>query len=128
MGPQGYALAVNGGLFHVTRFDAAVPEEVDPRQQDIPSQFSFSAPRPNPSRDGARYRLGVPGSAHVRVAVYNVGGRLIRVLLDRTVDAGLHSISWDGRDEEGRAVPAGVYFARLTASGKDIQVKGVLLR
>jgi flagellar hook assembly protein FlgD len=56
----------------------------------------------------------------VHLTVYDVAGRLVRVLEDRWLAAGEHSVVWDGTDTRGRAVGAGVYFDRLdTASFHD---------
>jgi subtilisin family serine protease len=126
LGPQGYALVVNGGLFHLTRLEQEAP--VVPSPPRLPTEVSFSAPRPNPFSSEAHYELALPQDARVRVAIYDVSGRLVRVLVDRSLSAGRHTLSWDGRDEKGRSVPAGIYFTRFSTLGSERQVKGVLLR
>ena len=42
-------------------------------------------------------------------------GALVATLVDEVLPAGRHAVVWDGRDETGRAAPAGVYFCRLDA-------------
>ena len=60
--------------------------------------------------------MGVPG--RVRLAVFDVSGRLVRRLMDGMAEAGPHSISWDGAASTGSPAGGGVYFARLeTAAG-----------
>jgi hypothetical protein len=73
------------------------------------------AVRSNPFRDATSLSLALPEPGSVRVAVYDVQGRLVRTLADRAWPAGVHRLAWDGRDEGGRAVAAGVYLARLEA-------------
>jgi flagellar hook assembly protein FlgD len=53
----------------------------------------------------------------VSVAVFDARGRCVRRLVEGLLRAGPHGVSWDGRDGAGRAVPGGVYFARI-AHGK----------
>lgn len=129
LGPQGYALVVNGGLFHLSRFEQEAPDlpgEQGPR--GVPTEVSFSSPRPNPFSSEARYELALPQDARVLVAIYDVSGRLVRMLVDRSLVAGRHTLTWDGHDEQGQSVPSGIYFTRLSTSGIEQQVKGVLLR
>lgn len=68
------------------------------------------------------------GADHVRLAIYNVQGQRVRVLVDGPQANGRHRLSWDGRDERGRAVSTGVYFVRLEARGEATGRKVVLLR
>ena len=52
-----------------------------------------------------------------RLDIYDVSGALVRTLESGTKEAGLHEAVWNGRDDEGRLAPAGVYFYRLDADG-----------
>jgi flagellar hook assembly protein FlgD len=49
----------------------------------------------------------------VELGVYDVNGRLVRSLLHGAREAGSYQITWDGHDESGHTVAAGVYYARL---------------
>ena len=51
----------------------------------------------------------------VNVVVYDVTGRLIRVLTDDEWPQGRHTVTWDGRDDSGMRVGGGTYFVKLTA-------------
>lgn len=85
------------------------------------SGLRLSAARPNPMRQAGEieYVLDHAGSASVRI--HDVGGRLVRTLLDGWQTAGAHRIVWDGSDDEGRTAPSGVYFYRLEAGGESAQ-------
>lgn len=75
---------------------------------------AFLAPaRPNPSASNARivFRLATPGEA--TLDLFDANGRHIRRLLDEELTAGSHEVVWDGVDDAGRTVSAGVYYYRL---------------
>ena len=61
---------------------------------------------------------GKTPAGHVRLAVYDVSGRLIRVLQDGRFDQPVGRIEWDGCDQEGNRVSSGVYFYRLSLDGE----------
>ncbi|MBM4118369.1 hypothetical protein FJ251_11645, partial [bacterium] len=63
-----------------------------------------------------------------RLTVHDAQGRLLRELETGWHEAGEHRIAWDGRDGEGRALPSGVYLARLAAAGTVSGQRLVLLR
>ncbi|MEN8007979.1 MAG: hypothetical protein ABFS42_13250 [Candidatus Krumholzibacteriota bacterium] len=71
-----------------------------------------AAPNPFNPRTGLRFTL--PESGRVSLRIHDLAGRLVRTLLeDRYLGAGPHREFWNGRDNEGGAVAAGVYFSRL---------------
>ena len=72
---------------------------------------------PNPSRQSAEIAFAVTRPERVRLALYDLSGRRLRVLVDGVVPAGETRARWDGTDESGAAVPAGVCFARLERDG-----------
>jgi outer membrane protein assembly factor BamB len=71
------------------------------------------APNPTSGSVGVRYAVGSRGRA--TLAVYDIDGREVCALVDDILDAGVHYVRWNGRDEHGRVAPAGVYFCRLRA-------------
>jgi hypothetical protein len=84
--------------------------------------------RPNPFNPATEITYSVDRDGRVRLAVYDVGGRLIRTLVDRPMPAGTHSADWDGRDDGGRAVASGVYFYRLQVGKRTLTRKALLLK
>ena len=72
---------------------------------------------PNPFNRTTRiaYRLATPGP--VRLAIFNALGQPVRTLVDQVQAAGRYQVHWDGRDQGGAAVAAGVYFTRLYYPG-----------
>jgi len=54
----------------------------------------------------------------ISLRVYDVGGRLVKTLVDDRRDPGRYKVTWDGKDNEGREVLSGVYFYRLSAGNQ----------
>lgn len=83
-----------------------------------PAEIAFAPPSPNPARGPVTLRFALPREAPVRLGIYDVGGRRVRELASGRQTAGEHVLDWDLRDELGRAVGAGLYFARLELEGR----------
>ena len=131
MGPQGYAIVVNGALAGRDSHTAAAPDlHPGPQvpRQPAEAQLLLDAPTPNPFRSTTTVRFVTAVESPVTVRVHDVSGRLVRTLLSRSVEPGDHRVIWDGKDGEGRRVSPGVYFVRVTAAGVDRYVKTALLR
>jgi hypothetical protein len=92
---------------------------------DNPDAISFAV-APNPARS-ARVTFALPHRDQVRIAVYDLAGRLRSVLADGEFPAGTHTLSWNGRDMEGNKVGSGVYFYKLRIAGQELKQRGVLL-
>jgi hypothetical protein len=72
----------------------------------------FSAPRPNPAREGTRFSLELSGPTRVHVEVFDVGGRRVRTLLDEPRGAGMNELTFDLRDDYGSRLAQGIYLVR----------------
>jgi len=84
---------------------------------ELPMEFAIDRMWPLPSRGFVRVAYALPREADVRLSVLDLQGREIAVLTDGRQAAGRHELRWDGRTRGGVA-PAGVYFARMTAEGR----------
>ncbi len=72
---------------------------------------------PNPFHDSAVLRLAAGGATPTRLEIFGADGRLVRTFGElKTVDGG---ITWDGRGDNGQAVPSGVYFYRFHGTGAE---------
>jgi hypothetical protein len=92
------------------------------------SRISLRPNAPNPAVAGTdiSFQLAAPGNASLRV--YDRAGNLVRTLLRGKRSAGQHTIHWDGLDDDGREVAAGVYSYRLATLGQAVTRKLVLAR
>ncbi len=89
-------------------------------------------PVPNPFNPTTTIRYEVPGAAGeseaVSLAVFDVAGRRVRTLVAGARRSGVHVARWNGRDDTGRRVASGVYFARLRVAGQTRSQRMVLLK
>ncbi|MCH8837616.1 MAG: T9SS type A sorting domain-containing protein [Candidatus Marinimicrobia bacterium] len=88
---------------------------VDPNDGSI-ATFTLDQNYPNPFNALTRINYTVPTTAEMDLRIYDLLGREVAVLLNRTEHGGYHHVYWDGKDHFGRPVPSGIYFYRLEAT------------
>jgi hypothetical protein len=91
---------------------------------ETPVAFSLDMPLPNPVTFNASLGFSVPTTGRIELAVYDVSGRMIETLLDGSVEAGEHSVSWT----PGVAIANGVYFIRLSAESGTLTRQAMVIR
>ncbi|MCX6161955.1 MAG: T9SS type A sorting domain-containing protein [Ignavibacteriae bacterium] len=89
----------------------------------MPALYSLSQNYPNPFNPVTRIRYDLPRSGSVRLAVYDVMGREVEMLVNERQAAGSYEAVWDGT-----RFASGVYFYRLTAEGFNETRKMILIR
>jgi len=90
--------------------------------------LSFAGATPNPAPGAATFRFSLDQTAHVRLRIYDVRGRLIASLADREFGAGPGVVAWDGREATGALAGAGLYWARFEAGARAFTRSFALLR
>jgi len=83
---------------------------------------------PNPFNPGTRIAFQLLSPERVHLAVYDISGRLVRVLLDAPLPAGDAGVNWDGTDLRHRPVSSGVYIYRLNTPSFSESKKMTLMR
>ena len=108
----GGAYALDGGFW-----SGAAPHTtgVESGGDAIPKVFAARLAGPNPFRSSTAIHFELPEARRVSLVVFGVDGRVAARVLDGERGAGRHKVFWDGAGSDGRALPAGMYFARLTA-------------
>ncbi len=111
-------------VFTATFTDIITGDEVEP----VPLVNALHQNHPNPFNPSTTITFSLRERGAVSLAIYDVAGRLVRVLIDDVMEAGPRDVTWDGRDNAGRGAASGVYFYRLEA-GEFVETrKMVLLR
>jgi len=96
----------------------------------IPNSTEFKGIYPNPFNPTTTLSFSLNEPGHVLLEVFNLKGQKITTLENRTLEAGEHSVVWNGTDEQNNIVPSGIYFTRLdidTAKGRYTCVKKIIL-
>ena len=115
-----------GGTTVVSNYDATQAAGVSPTVLPLADVQMLLAPNPFSGGMGVSFTLS--HADDVQVGVYDLGGRMVRALQRGTLAAGSHRFDWNGRDEQGRRVSAGVYFVRLEVTGRHMESKLVKLQ
>ena len=82
----------------------------------------------DPGLKGDKGDQGDPGPQGATLRVFDVRGRKVRVLVRDELAAGVHEATWNGRNEDGTPMAAGVYFLRLETEGRRYTLKLLLAR
>jgi hypothetical protein len=83
---------------------------------------------PNPFASETVLRFSLPSKMKAKLAVYDVSGRLVKVVADGVIEPGEHHVNWNGKDAYGADASPGIYFYRLTTPERTMQNKMVRLR
>lgn len=65
---------------------------------------------------------------NIKLQIYNLRGRVTRVLYNGFIDSGEHRLIWDGKDNKGRSVSSGVYFYRLKTDNYDKTKQMIMIK
>ena len=93
-----------------------------------PGEFAFFDPMPNPFNPSTTLSFALPASSRVLLEVFDVRGQLVATLLDENRTAGVHRVTWDGRDRSGQPVASGVYLCRIQAGSFNGTKRMVLIK
>ena len=81
----------------------------------IPMKFAVSANYPNPFNPSTRFTISIPDRSNVSTSVFDLKGRRIATLLNSELDTGVYDLTWQGKNDIGSPVSAGVYILRVDA-------------
>ena len=93
---------------------------------NIPEQFILYPNYPNPFNPITTIRYDLPDDAHVTLTIHDLMGREVITLVDGPTPAGSKFTQWNARDEQGKAVSAGVYLYKIQA-GNFVDIKKMIL-
>jgi hypothetical protein len=94
----------------------------------IPEEFALEQNYPNPFNPTTNISFSLPETNDVKLEIYDLTGRLIRSLVSGQVQAGVHTLQWDGLDASGAQVASGVYLYRIQSGAFTQTNKMTLLK
>jgi len=97
-----------------------------PYATEYMTQLNGNYPNPFNPETTISFSLGKGGRATIKI--FDLRGRLIRTLLDSSLEEGKHSVIWDGKCNRGSSVTSGIYFYSLESSGEGESRKMILLK
>ncbi len=123
------AIAPDGTVWAATSHDISkfVPSTtIIEENKDTPSEFAVTGNFPNPFNPETSIQFTLPDEGMVNLTIYNIMGQKVRELVADRMQAGTHSVRWDGKDDSGNAVSSGIYLSRLVC-GENVAANRMLL-
>ena len=121
------------GEFHIyTTEKLPTPEgdiisNIDKIESEVPNKFFLAQNYPNPFNPSTTINFAVPVQSDVKIVIYNVLGEIVKTIIDKKMNAGSYSVSFNA----GNTLSSGIYFYNINAAGIDghnfIQTKKMLL-
>jgi len=93
----------------------------------LPVRFALGASTPNPFSRSMSLGFDLPRAERVRLEVFDLTGRRVHTLVSEFVAAGRHQSGWEGADERGQRLPAGIYLIRMKAGSFEATRRTVLM-
>lgn len=111
---------------NVLNFPYPYVNELDENQ--IPLVTKLYHNYPNPFNPSTTIAFSTKNTGKVKLNVYNIKGQLVRSLVDTNLNAGSHSVLWDGTDNTKRKVSSGIYLYRLETKDYTHTRKAMLMK
>ena len=129
--PQMGSYTVNAGYKSPREYSTATveftPTSINiPTPSNVGKSFELYPNHPNPFNNETIIKFSIPKGARVEVAVFNIHGKHIRTLSNDVYEAGIHSLRWNGRDDDGLPVASGMYLCQIK-SGDQRDVRSMIL-
>ncbi len=94
----------------------------------IPTAFALHPNYPNPFNPTTNISFALPVDSKVSLKLYNIAGQLVRTLVNETMPAGNHTVTWNGNNSNGEKVASGIYFYKLNAGNFSKTMKMVMTK
>jgi flagellar hook assembly protein FlgD len=130
--PQNGEYTVNAGYKDPSLNWGTTTINLSPTSISIPTpnnaltSFEHFPNHPNPFNNETVIKFSIPKGARVEVDIFNIHGKPIRHLSNDYYGAGIHSVRWDGRDDDGLPVASGIYLSQIK-SGDRRDVRSMIL-
>ncbi len=100
----------------------------DNSNNTLPDKFELAQNYPNPFNPSTSISFALPTKSNVEIMIYNALGQSVKRLVNQELSAGIHSVSWDGKNDNGKAVSSGMYLYKIIANDFVSSKKMLLLK
>ena len=121
------ALNVDGEM-SATEIDSFMIGSLAIDDEQAPSTFKLDGNYPNPFNPTTNINFSVQSSSEIKLSVFSMNGKLVSRIFLGNLEAGYHSIGWDGKDQLLNTVPSGIYIYRLDTEAQSQSGKMTLLK
>lgn len=118
---EGVLVGIDGNIDLLTQIEIG-------NLKPLPDRTALSQNMPNPFNPSTTIEYQISEAGQVRLAIYNLLGQEVRVLVDARTEAGHYTANWDGKDQLGRQVASGIYLYRLQAADFLVSKRMMLLK
>lgn len=115
-----------GDLYYAAinlKFKSAWLPENQLESDIVPTEKIHLKNSPNPFNPVTNIQFSIPKESMVALSIYNIKGQKVKQLLSEKLQAGQHSVVWNGTDSNSKSVASGLYFYKLNLNGKTQVVK-----
>ncbi len=121
------AIRPDGVVIDSLSISKAISDGPETSKPDVPTEFALHQSYPNPFNQGTVISFDLPAATMVKIQVVDLLGRIVQTILEQKRPAGFHKVIWDGHGQEGRELPSGVYFARVSSTEGMKAIKMILM-
>ena len=93
----------------------------------LPTSVELAQNFPNPFNPATSISFELSQAARISLEIYNIAGQQVQTLMDGWADAGVTTVTWDGRNQADEPAASGVYLYRVTADNGASQVRKMVL-
>ena len=109
----------SGGYQSALSIDAVIEHvQTNANETILPVTTELMSIYPNPFNPETTISYSLKEDSKVSISIYNLKGQKVRSLVNGQIQAGYHTITWNGKDESGRNVSSGIYFAMFDAESR----------
>ena len=117
-------ISISNGM--ISMYAVTLPQVNIVEETVFPDQVTLYSAYPNPFNPVTTLRYELPENGMVNITIYDMLGKQVKTLINKTQDAGYRSVIWDATNDYGKPVSAGIYLYQIQA-GEYISTKKMVL-
>jgi hypothetical protein len=121
-------IGCDNGKIYAFHIDVVIPSDINTIKSRIPDKSELQQNYPNPFNPATWINFTLKERGKVEIKIYDSLGQVIKTLVQTGMQAGAHSLKWDGTDSRGIPVASGLYFCQLQTNDYTSTRKMIVLR